>query len=109
MKLKDYQEKCLETAVYPGVGENMFYPVLGLAGETGEVCENIKKAVRDDGGLITKERKQTILKELGDVMWYISAVCSELGISLEDVAKTNIEKLASRKERNCLHGDGDDR
>lgn len=109
MNFKDYQERCLETAIYPGAGENMFYPVLGLAGETGEVCENIKKAVRDDGGVMTKERKETILKELGDVLWYVSAVSSELGISLEDVARTNIEKLKSRKNRNCLKGEGDDR
>lgn len=105
---KDYQAGAMTTAVYPGKGEgNWIYPALGLAGETGEICEKIKKAIRDDGGRMTDERKGLLRKELGDVLWYLSAMCSELGFNLQDVAEENIAKLARRKETGKLGGDGD--
>lgn len=109
MTLKDYQEKCRETAVYPGIGENLFYPVLGLAGEVGEVCENVKKAVRDDGGVITDERRLKLKKELGDVLWYVATVCSELEFDLNEVAHMNVDKLQKRKALGVLGGSGSDR
>jgi NTP pyrophosphatase (non-canonical NTP hydrolase) len=73
------------------------------------VAEKIKKAVRDCGGVIDEARKQEIEKELGDVLWYVSQLASELGLSLEGVAKKNIDKLFSRKARNVLTGSGDNR
>ena len=103
-----YQSRAQTTAVYPGRGQgNYTYPALGLAGETGEVCEKLKKAIRDEGGTITPERKTLIAKELGDVLWYIAALSTELGLSLEAIASGNLSKLAARKAQNKIHGDGD--
>lgn len=110
MNFNEYQEKASVTATYPSVGGATFiYPVLGLAGEAGEVAEKIKKIIRDDGGIVSAEKKIEIQKELGDVLWYVSEIARQLGIPLEDVAVGNIEKLLSRKERGQLHGSGDNR
>ena len=54
-------------------------------------------------------KKQEILKELGDVLWYVAQVASELGLSLDKIANQNIEKLYSRLERGKLSGSGDSR
>ena len=105
----EYQEKSRLTAIYPRMGENLEYPTLGLCGESGEVAEKVKKILRDDGGKCTCEKKEELKKELGDVLWYISNIASELGLDLDDIAKNNIEKLASRKARNKIQGSGDDR
>ena len=103
-----YQLQAQTTAVYPGRGQgNYTYPALGLAGETGEVCEKLKKAIRDEGGTISPERKTLLAKELGDVLWYIAALSTELGLSLEEIASGNLTKLAARKAQNKIHGDGD--
>jgi len=109
MTFEEYQKKSRETAVYPNKDNNFVYPVLGLVGESGEVAEKIKKVFRDDGGIITEQKKEDIKKELGDVLWYIAQVATELHLSLEDIASNNIEKLFSRKERGQLHGSGDNR
>lgn len=109
MNFNEYQKLSRETAVYPDVGKNFIYPTLGLASEVGEISNKIKKALRDDGGLMTDQRKEVIKRELGDVLWYISQLSSELDLSLDEVAKLNIEKLKSRKERGVLGGDGDNR
>jgi len=105
----EYQEFCKNTAVYPKIGKNFVYPLIGLQGEVGEVSEKIKKLFRDDGGKLTDEKRLEIGKELGDVMWYIAQLSTELGLKLSDVVKMNLAKLASRKERNVLHGSGDNR
>jgi len=105
----EYQKKSRETAVYPCVGSNLQYPTLGLAGETGEVCEKIKKIFRDKEGIATQEDKEDIKAELGDVLWYLSQLASELNLDLSDIATSNIEKLCSRKERGKLQGSGDNR
>lgn len=104
-----YQYKSQETAVYPDKGDNLYYPALGLAGEAGEVCEKIKKIMRDKNGVITREDALELSKELGDVLWYISALASELDVSLSTIAEKNIEKLSSRQERGKLLGSGDNR
>jgi NTP pyrophosphatase (non-canonical NTP hydrolase) len=109
MTFEEYQKKSRKTALYPGTGGNFIYPVLGLCGESGEVAEKIKKAVRDDGGEITAERKKELEKELGDVLWYLSQLATELGLSLDKIAETNIKKLYSRLDRGKLHGSGDNR
>lgn len=110
MDFNTYQSAARNTAVYPGKDEGQWmYPALGLAGETGEICEKLKKALRDEQGVISPERKAALRKELGDVLWYIAALCSELGLAMDDVASFNIEKLARRSANNRLHGDGDDR
>jgi NTP pyrophosphatase (non-canonical NTP hydrolase) len=109
MNFKEYQEKSRKTAIYPNADNNFVYPTLGLAGEAGEVAEKIKKVIRDKKGVIDNRKKKEIEKELGDVLWYVSQLASELGLSLEEVAKKNIEKLYSRMDRGKLKGDGDNR
>jgi NTP pyrophosphatase (non-canonical NTP hydrolase) len=110
MDFKTYQAQAFTTAVYPNRGQgNWTYAALGLAGETGEICEKLKKAIRDDGGRVSDERRAGIQKELGDVLWYIATLCTELGLDMDQVATLNLEKLAARKAADRLHGDGDNR
>lgn len=109
MDFKEYQEKSRKTAIYPKIGESFVYPALGLGDEAGEVLGKIKKIFRDKNGVVDNETKEAIEKELGDVLWYLSQLSTELGLSLDEVAEKNIEKLYSRMERGKLHGDGDNR
>ena len=105
----DYQKKCKKTAVYPNIGKNFTYPTIGLMGEAGEVANKVKKLIRDDNGKITSERLDEIKAEMGDMMWYIAQLSTELGLKLSVVAKYNLEKLAKRQKENKLHGSGDNR
>ncbi|MFH1036694.1 MAG: nucleoside triphosphate pyrophosphohydrolase family protein [Patescibacteria group bacterium] len=109
MTFEEYQKKSRETAVYPDMDNNFVYPTLGLTGESGEVAEKVKKILRDDAGKVSDEKKEELKKELGDVLWYLSQIATELGLSFEDIAVFNIEKLQSRKERKMIHGSGDNR
>lgn len=109
MTFEEYQEKAKETAVYPNVGNNYIYPMIGLAGEVGEVANKVQKIIRDKNYVINEKDREELAKELGDVIWYISTLCFELGLSFEDVAEKNIEKLSSRKNREELSGSGDNR
>jgi NTP pyrophosphatase (non-canonical NTP hydrolase) len=109
MNFREYQKKSRQTAIYPQAGKNYIYPTLGLAGESGEVAEKIKKVIRDKEGKIDRETRGEIEKELGDVLWYVSQIASELGLSLENIAKNNIRKLYDRMERGKLKGSGDNR
>jgi NTP pyrophosphatase (non-canonical NTP hydrolase) len=109
MDFKEYDDAAEVTAVYPNQGDNPIYPTLGLVGEAGEIAEKVKKMIRDDGGVLTEERRQTLIKELGDVLWYLSALSREIGTSLEKVAEANIKKLHSRMDRDKIHGEGDER
>lgn len=109
MDFDEYQKKSSSTAVYPDIGHNFVYPTLGLADESGEVVGKIKKVIRDDGGVMNEEKRLEIKKELGDVLWYLSQLATELKIKLSDVAQTNVDKLASRMDRGVLQGSGDNR
>ncbi len=109
MTFNDYQAETNKTAIYPDRGHNFVYPVLGMLGEAGEVAEKIKKVWRDKNNIVSDEDKLEIKKEMGDVLWYLSQLASELEISFDDVASTNILKINSRLDRNKLHGDGDNR
>lgn len=113
MRLNDYQNKALNTAIYPDRGSGtvtaLSYATLGLCGEAGEIAEKVKKIIRDNNGVITLDRKEALKKELGDVLWYMAALARELGLQLEDVAEANLFKLAKRQENNTLKGNGDDR
>lgn len=109
MKLSEYQVLSRETAIYPTLGAKIVYPALGLAGEAGEVVEKIKKLVRDTDGTITLKFQTDLAKELGDVLWYVAQVATEAGLTLEEVAIGNIEKLRDRQQRGVLQGGGDDR
>ncbi len=108
MDFKKYQSETKKTAIYPPA-EKFAYLPLGLAGEAGEVAEKFKKIIRDKNGEINKMDKQEIKKELGDVLWYISQISTELDLELEEVAKNNLNKLSSRKKRDKLKGNGDNR
>ncbi|HEX4186886.1 MAG TPA: nucleoside triphosphate pyrophosphohydrolase family protein [Solirubrobacteraceae bacterium] len=108
MELSEYQQRSRRTAEYPREAW-LAYPALGLAGEAGEVAEHAKKAIRDDGGRIREERRAAMSKELGDVLWYVAQLATELGLELEEVARENLEKLSSRQERGTLSGSGDER
>lgn len=108
MELSEYQRMSRRTAQYPREAW-LSYPALGLAGEAGEVAEHAKKAIRDDGGLISEERRGAMAKELGDVLWYVAQLASELDLDLEDIAQANLEKLLSRQRRGVLSGSGDER
>ena len=117
MNFNEYQNQAIRTDVaYNATTKSSRYngymeKALGLAGETGEVLEIIKKMIRDKGGVFetTQEDREKLKKELGDVLWYISAVAYYNDIELEDIAKTNLDKLASRQRRDKIHGSGDDR
>jgi NTP pyrophosphatase (non-canonical NTP hydrolase) len=109
MELSEYQELSRRTATYPGAGENLVYPTLGLAGEAGEVAEKVKKLLRDDGGVMSDERRAGLAGELGDVLWYVAQVATEAHLDLEEIAQANLDKLLSRKERGVLSGSGDTR
>lgn len=125
--LDRYQQIATQSAIYPGQGTpfGLMYAALGLA-EAGEVQNKVKKAFRDDGMIefvdiaytdiepvrfhpLPRERRAQIIKELGGALWYIAAVCNEIGASMSDVALQNLEELCSRGERGTLQGSGDDR
>ena len=114
MNFTEYQNLAMDTANYPEKYE-IVYRALGLCGEAGKVAEKIKKGIRDgldNCGLNLYQKKQfkeELTKELGDVLWYIAALASDLNISLDDVAENNVQKLASRKKRNKIGGSGDNR
>lgn len=108
-QFNEYQEFVNGMKVYPKE-YSVIYPTLGLTGEAGEIAEKVKKWVRDGGGnVMTEDRREAILKELGDPLWYITALATDLGYTLQDVVDANIAKLNSRKERGVLKGSGDDR
>lgn len=109
MTFHEYQLAALQTAIYPRQ-HTVVYPALKLAGEAGEVAEKIGKRLRDhEGDFHSPLFIADLVKELGDVLWYISAIAYDLGVGLDFVAEQNIAKLASRKERGVLQGSGDNR
>jgi NTP pyrophosphatase (non-canonical NTP hydrolase) len=108
MELSEYQRLSRRTAEYPREAW-LAYPALGLAGEAGEVAEHAKKALRDDGGEVSEQRRAAMAKELGDVLWYVSQLASELGLDLDEIAQVNLDKLLSRQRRGVLSGSGDER
>lgn len=109
MDLNQYQRQARTTARYPQVGSNPIYPTLGLCGEAGEVADKVKKVLRDRGGVFEPPLVEDLALELGDVLWYVAQLASELGLDLEAVARGNLAKLAARAERNTLAGSGDHR
>lgn len=105
-----FEQGAGSTATYPDRGTGaLTYPVLGLNGEAGEVAEKLKKIIRDHGGEIDAAQRDALIKELGDVLWYVAACCHELDVPMQEVARRNLEKLASRKQRGVISGTGDER
>jgi NTP pyrophosphatase (non-canonical NTP hydrolase) len=110
MTLQEYQEQALTTMLTTGDDfKDLLHWVLGINGEAGEVAEKVKKIIRDKNGVISPEDKQELAKEVGDVLWYLAVFADYLDIPLETIAKNNLEKLRSRKDRGVLGGSGDNR
>ena len=109
MNFTDYQTKSRRTAKYPAIGHSVIYPTLGLTNEAGEVAGKLKKVFRDKLGVIGEAEREALKSELGDVLWYLAQVCTELELSLDEVAEANIAKLFDRLKRGVIKGDGDNR
>lgn len=110
MTLDEFQDGAFSTAVYPNplTVSGLVYTALGL-GEVGEFQNQVKKVLRDDDGILTYDRRLQLIKELGDILWYVAVAAVELDIHLSDVGQMTLAKLQSRKERGTLHGSGEDR
>lgn len=111
MTFAHYQQVAMKTWNPPPREKiiDIAYLALGVVGESGEVAEKIKKVLRNDLGILSEERRFDLRDELGDVLWYITILSHELGFDLEDIARRNNEKLLSRKERNVIASEGDNR
>lgn len=113
MDLNEYQLLAQGTAVYPERGSNMVYPALGLVGEAGEVAEKVKKQWRNngtmDGTRLDYDTKVKLVNEMGDVLWYLAALASELRMDLDTVAQLNLDKLHDRMGRGVIKSSGDSR
>lgn len=113
MTIDDYSKQAITTLLGTHGLDDMepalISQVFGLMGESGEVAEKFKKLIRDKHGKISEEDKQEILKELGDILWYINSLSTLLGSSLEEVAQKNLDKVLSRKARGVTAGSGDNR
>ncbi|MCX6792517.1 MAG: nucleoside triphosphate pyrophosphohydrolase family protein [Candidatus Falkowbacteria bacterium] len=105
MKLNEYQKKAALTAKYPTISKRYVYPALGLAGESGEVLDLVKKIFRNHKGKITPEYRKALKDELGDVLWYVAMLSRDFNFDLEDVAKLNLKKLDERLKKGTLHKD----
>ena len=104
-----YQRESRKTWNVIATDHSIVYPTLGLTNEAGEVAGKIKKIFRDRNGQISEEDRQALKKELGDVLWYLTQICTELDLTLAEVAEANIVKLFSRLERGTIRGEGDER
>ena len=111
LTLNQYQQQARKTAIYPQKGNRhpngINYTILGLLGEAGELANDWKKGIRDGGDMTMIKEKLRF--ELGDVLWYASQLAEELGMTLEQVARCNLDKLRDRKTRGTLRGSGDNR
>lgn len=110
LTMEEYALAARSTAMY----ENFLYPVLGLAGESGEFCEKVKKLLREKPKLsswsqLSDDQRRDMILELGDILWYVAALAHELGMPLNVVARMNLDKLADRKRRGVISGSGDHR
>jgi len=113
MDFNEYQIECRKTDVGTSAQDcikpGWLYYVLGVAGEAGEMVEKIKKLFRDKNGIIDDEFIQAVIKEMGDIQWYMARLADKFNIKFNEIPVANISKLSSRKKRNKLHGDGDNR
>lgn len=104
-----FQYESGKTAIYPGVGtlDGLRYVTLGLSEECGEVAGKIKRIFRDDGAVLTTARRKQLIYELGDVLWYLQQMATELEVPLSLIAELNVHKLQERLAQGRLHGEGD--
>ena len=115
LTLDEYEAEALEHALYD---DDVIYPVLGLVSEAGEVADKFKKLLRDEqfelpfddvAVSMTYEERYEVAQELGDVLWYVTALANDLNFSLEEVAEANLRKLEGRAKRGTIRGSGDNR
>lgn len=113
MNFNDYQKQAISTLTgdhaYGDLSAELMAQILGLVGESGEVAEKVKKIIRDKAGVISEDDRKELLKELGDILWYINAVSHLLGSNISEVAESNLDKVLSRKSRGVTKGSGDNR
>lgn len=113
MNINDYSTQALTTMhgdhATTDMSASLLSQVLGLVGESGEVADKFKKLIRDKEGRLSDEDATEIIKELGDVLWYINSISNLLGSNLEQVAQRNLDKVLSRKARGVTGGSGDNR
>lgn len=113
LTFEQYQKETASTAVYPEVGTGsakaLTYVTLGAVGEAGEIANKVKKILRDSGGVVSEEVAKDLLKEIGDLQWYVARLADELNGSLGDIAQGNLDKLSDRKARGVIQGSGDNR
>ena len=111
MDADEYQVATRETANYKDKCETefeaMFYVALGLAGEAGEICNKMKKMLRD--GVSKEEMREFLRGELGDAQWYLGRLADDFNLTLSEIMEANIDKLRDRKARGVIGGSGDDR
>lgn len=104
-----YQRESRKTWSLIHTDHPIVYPTLGLVNEAGEVAGKVKKIFRDKGGVVSEADREALKQELGDVLWYFTQICTELDLTLEEVAAANLDKLFSRLARGVIRGDGDQR
>jgi NTP pyrophosphatase (non-canonical NTP hydrolase) len=104
-----YQRESRKTWSLIHTDHPIVYPTLGLTNEAGELAGKVKKIFRDKEGTISQEDREALKQELGDVLWYLTQICTELDLTLEEVAEANLMKLFSRMDRGKIRGDGDSR
>lgn len=110
MTLDEYQKQALVTAVFTDDKfKDLAHWVLGITGEAGEIAEKIKKIIRDKNGELSFDDKEELIKEIGDVMWYLAVLTKHLGYDFDEVGDRNIAKLRSRHARGKIGGSGDNR
>jgi NTP pyrophosphatase (non-canonical NTP hydrolase) len=107
--LNEYQRLSRKTAMVVKTDHPIVYPTLGLTNEAGEFAGKVKKIFRDKNGVIDDADREALKQELGDVLWYVAQIATELGVTLEDVASSNLTKLFDRLERDQIKGSGDNR
>jgi len=108
LTVNEYGERAMITAMY-GEGNKVGYPILGLVGEAGEIANKYKKVLRDDGGILSEEKRKALIDELGDVLWYCAALARDLETNLEEVCRINLSKLGARLAKGTIKGSGDNR
>jgi len=104
---EEYQHASRRTWSLVHTDHPIVYPTLGLVNEAGELAGKVKKIFRDKNGVISDADRDALKYELGDVLWYLAQICTELNLSLDEVAEANLDKLRSRLERDRIRGEGD--
>ena len=105
MKFNEFQDLAMSTRLESA---NLLYALMGLVGEVGEVYSLLAKGIRD--GVEDEEAfRDKVKKELGDVLWFVAAICEDMDYTMDECAEAVVKKLKDRKERGVLKGSGDNR